>query len=355
MSTAKSMPLWMYLCKKENIVNTPTTKSSVMPDAPIKNNIKPIYETTNVAKKLFSNVVKDQDKPEVKAQDKPEVKAQVKPEVKAQVKPEVKAQENSDEETNDNTLTNTKTDYFTTNPFKTQISVAENVNEEIKCRVTNCTETFFPIKQEKRCAECREHNTEHIEPCIVDGCDEMVYMTHQQVKNGMSKYGDKFAYHNRCTTHFKKKTYKNNSEACSVSSDNDMNPIVYISNCKKDDCENKIELTQSQFDFFHQDHMEMPNFCEPCRKERKVAKQVVKHFCSACNDSIEISNMMVESIESKGHLVTCGPCRNTNTRNCKICKKSFFSLAQEAELKAKYKKNFKPPTCCSKKCADQKT
>jgi hypothetical protein len=351
----------MYLCK-ENVVTTPTTKSSVVPDAPIKNNIKPIYEKTNVAKKLFSNVVKEQDKTEVKAEEKPMVK------------------DNSDDETNDNKVTYTKPDYFATNPFMPSKNITdENVNDEIKCRVPNCTETFFldelnmlcadctkngtkkscgdcliVLKQVKRCAECRKHNTEHIEPCIVDGCDEMVYMTHQQVKNGQSKYGDKFAYHNRCATHFTKKVYKNNSETGSFASD-DKNPIVYISNCKKDDCDNKIELTQSQFDFFHQDHMEMPNFCETCRKERKVAKQVVEYMCASCNDPIEISKMEIENIESKGHLVTCGPCRKTNTQNCKICKKSFLSIAQVAALKAKYKKNFKPPSCCSKKCADQNT
>jgi hypothetical protein len=303
------MPMWMYMAKK-------TTK--------------PIYEKPIV--------------PKLKLTEKPTLK-------EVTFEPNEKL---DDDDMNDNKMTEadadaeadaeadeeTEDDGFTTVGSQT-------------CVTDGCTVKFDPIATEKRCTDCRVHKTAYIRECTVDDCTEKIYMSFQNIKDGKAKFGADFKYYTKCMTH-SKKPKKINIETETMTNTEEDTTIVYDMTCIKDECNNKVMLNQSQLNFFQQDHMEIPKYCNSCRKERKSSKEtMIECNCVSCDDTFEISEMMKSSLESKKHLITCGACRKTNTRTCNYCRKSFFSMAQEAALRKQYKKDFKPPSCCSKECAGQ--
>ena len=412
------MPMWMYMSKKAAPSTPVSIKQSELPSAPVKVQEKPVYEKSNVSKKLFAEVAAvPVPKPVVEVKPKPVVEVKPKPVVEVKPKPvEVKPapvdiDKQFDEayktlldlaiktdnqkmlkkllesdETKPNIKTKngvrefeSETDFMDKKNFVEELDDDDETNEnkfseeheeheehedgELICNTDGCDEKFTPTAEEKRCTECRAHKTAYIRPCAEEGCEDKVFMTHQQIKDGKSRFGDEFQPFKRCMTHNKKKIAakqapNDNASVASASSalGSAQQDIVYDFVCKHEDCDNHVTLTQSQLDFFQQDHMEMPKFCEPCRKERKVSKQkMIECKCAACDDTIKMSEMMKSSLEEKGRMITCEPCRKTNTRNCNHCHKSFFSIAQEVELKAKFGKTFKPPSCCSKVCSEQKS
>lgn len=427
--SVKSMPMWMYMSKKA-VPSTPTSiKPSELPSAPVKTvQEKPIYEKSNVSRKLFSEVAsvpvpkpvetkveEVKTKPKTKLVEAKPKTAEIKPKTEIDIdkqfddaykvlldlaiktdnqkmlkkllesdetKPNIKikngvrefesetdfmdkknfAEDIKKEETHE-TNDNKFSEEHETEEHEFEESYEDASGKELTCATDGCDEKFTPTAEEKRCTECRKHKTAYIRPCAEEGCEDKVFMTHQQIKDGKSRFGDEFQPFKRCMTHNKKKIAAKQmpSDSASVGSATSAlgsaeQDIVYDFVCKHDECTNHVTLTQSQLDFFQQDHMEMPKFCEPCRKERKISKQkMVECKCAACDDTIKMSEMMKSSLEEKGRMITCEPCRKTNTRNCNHCHKSFFSIAQEAELKAKFGKTFKPPSCCSKVCSEQKT
>jgi hypothetical protein len=82
-------------------------------------------------------------------------------------------------------------------------------------------------------------------------------------------------------------------------------------------------------------------------KESAPEKFTVRGDCFSCSEPTKAY------LTSMDQIIICMSCHRTNTRNCKFCSSSFFSLGKEAILRSKYKNNFKAPACCSEKCHEQ--
>jgi hypothetical protein len=275
--------MWMSLVSEKK-------KTMVPPSAPVKVDMKPVYNNLKeVVKELF-----------------PEVNEEL------------------DDETNDN---------VETEEAETEDNAAYKV-----CNTKGCQKKFIPETNELRCEECREFNIGLVIPCSSHGCNDYAKMSHKQLKIMKENNYKPFS---KCFDCSKKK------------SDNDFTMVwAYDEKCHTQECDGRIQLNQSKVDFFKQPHMKMPVHCYDCIQVRKADKTTnVECECATCGDTVVMSKMQKISVE-KNHLISCESCRTTMTKKCayKTCNKPFLSKARETELKTTFRKNYREEPCCSKEC-----
>ena len=132
--------------------------------------------------------------------------------------------------------------------------------------------------------------------------------------------------------------------------------FVYDLECKTVGCEGRVQLTQSNLDYFNTPTasgqiMVPPTRCVDCRAARREEKasNTLTGPCGYkhCNAEVSITSETMATLSERGLVPHCEDCRNTNTRNCKVCKASFFTRANLTEFT---KKGWNPPNCCSKVC-----
>ena len=203
----------------------------------------------------------------------------------------------------------------------------------------------------KRCLECRKHKTAIVRGC---GCGEKIYMSQSQVTFLKNKHGDKFQPYTQCwsCTTAAKGTSMPKTTTASVPPDS---TIVYNEPCTTKDCDGRIQLTESEYTFFTgikkgtDERMVVPKHCSECRSA-KPKTVMVQGSCGheKCNNLVTITQDALTKLESKSLKPHCNTCRETKTRNCQHCKKSFFTKANETEFVVK---GWLPPRCCSKQCA----
>jgi hypothetical protein len=254
-----------------------------------------------------------------------------------------------------------------------------------KCITEGCDE--ISKSASGRCEDCSKHRTRLITKCE---CGENIYTSGKQLADGKRIHGENYKPFTRCID-------------CRVKHKDD-NKIVYQEPCCVDDCENYVELTQSNYDFYTTttteagELMVVPKRCADCLIEKKemqenmvtgtcgykecmndvtiskntfeklkandkmpYCKECVEKYrkekesdmmtgtCSYkdCDIEMSISKETFAKLKAKGQVPHCLKCRNTFTRRCKVCDEPFFTCADYTNFKAK---GWIPPRCCSKEC-----
>jgi len=228
----------------------------------------------------------------------------------------------------------------------------ERVDGDQMCTTDGCDVYFVPENAEvKRCLECRKHKTAIVRDC---GCGEKIYMSQSQVTFLKNKHGDKFQTYTQCwsCTTAAKGTSMPKTTTASAPPDS---TIVYNEPCTTKDCEGRIQLSKSEHTFFTgikkgtDERMVLPKHCSECRSS-KPKTVMVEGSCGheKCDKLVTITQDALAKLESKSLKPHCNTCRETKTRSCQHCKKSFFTKANETEFADK---GWLPPRCCSKQCA----